>query len=53
MAPAQRVTFIGSGGDPLAARLDLPPGPPRAYALFAHCFTCCLAVCVLTSSLRN
>jgi putative redox protein len=26
----------------LAARLDLPipPGKPRAYALFAHCFTC-------------
>jgi uncharacterized OsmC-like protein/alpha-beta hydrolase superfamily lysophospholipase len=40
MAPAQRITFIGSGGDPLAARLDLPLGPPRAYALFAHCFTC-------------
>jgi putative redox protein len=24
----------------LAARLDLPDGPPRAFALFAHCFTC-------------
>ena len=25
----------------LAARLDLPPkGEPRAYAVFAHCFTC-------------
>jgi uncharacterized protein len=24
----------------LAARLDLPVGPPRAQALFAHCFTC-------------
>jgi putative redox protein len=21
-------------------RLDLPDGPPQAYALFAHCFTC-------------
>ena len=36
----QRVTFTGSGGDLLAARLDLPAGPPRAFALFAHCFTC-------------
>ncbi|OGX86725.1 bifunctional alpha/beta hydrolase/OsmC family protein [Hymenobacter glacialis] len=29
-------------GEQLAARLDLPPGGavPRAYALFAHCFTC-------------
>jgi putative redox protein len=35
-----RVTFTGSQGDRLAARLDLPAGPPRAYALFAHCFTC-------------
>src|SRR5512144_3398624 len=24
----------------LAARLDLPEGRPRAFALFAHCFTC-------------
>jgi putative redox protein len=37
---ALRVTFPGSSGDELAARLDLPPGPVRAYALFAHCFTC-------------
>src|SRR3982750_214213 len=40
MALIQRVTFPGSSGDPLAARLDLPPGPIRSYALFAHCFTC-------------
>ena len=24
----------------LDARLELPAGPPRAYALFAHCFSC-------------
>jgi len=35
-----RVTFAGSLGAELAARLDLPMGPVRAYALFAHCFTC-------------
>src|SRR3954466_9791971 len=35
-----RATFKGSGGDELAARIDLPLGPIRAYALFAHCFTC-------------
>ncbi len=40
MAQAQRITFPGSSGDLLAARLDLPAGPVRAYALFAHCFTC-------------
>lgn len=40
MAAAQRVTFPGANGHELAARLDLPAGQPRAYALFAHCFTC-------------
>ena len=41
---AKRITFPGHNGQNLAARLDLPaPGPQhaaRAYALFAHCFTC-------------
>jgi uncharacterized OsmC-like protein/alpha/beta superfamily hydrolase len=39
-ARIERVTFRGSRGADLAARLDLPAGPPRAFALFAHCFTC-------------
>ena len=39
-ARVERVTFPRSQGHQLAARLDLPAGPPRAYALFAHCFTC-------------
>ncbi|MGH8649104.1 MAG: alpha/beta fold hydrolase, partial [Burkholderiales bacterium] len=34
------VRFPGSLGAQLAARLDLPPGRPAAFALFAHCFTC-------------
>ena len=38
---SQAVSFPGVAGNALAARLDLPSGtPPRAYALFAHCFTC-------------
>jgi putative redox protein len=41
MAPSSRpVSFPGAFGTTLAARLDLPAGPPLAYALFAHCFTC-------------
>jgi uncharacterized OsmC-like protein/alpha/beta superfamily hydrolase len=36
----EKITFQGSQGDALAARLDLPVGEPRAFALFAHCFTC-------------
>jgi uncharacterized OsmC-like protein/alpha-beta hydrolase superfamily lysophospholipase len=35
-----RATFKGSGGAELSARLDLPAAPVRAFALFAHCFTC-------------
>lgn len=35
-----RITFTGSQGEELAARLDLPPTQPKAYVLFAHCFTC-------------
>jgi putative redox protein len=36
----ERFEFPSAEGHPLAARLDLPAGPVRAYALFAHCFTC-------------
>ncbi len=38
--PTQKLTFTGSGGALLAARLDLPESEPLAYAIFAHCFTC-------------
>jgi putative redox protein len=38
--PSLKVAFPGSAGAALAARLDLPDSAPRAYALFAHCFTC-------------
>lgn len=36
----ERITFPGSQGASLAARLDVPAGPPAAFAVFAHCFTC-------------
>lgn len=39
MPKTERLEFEGSAGR-LAARLDLPAGDPRAFALFAHCFTC-------------
>jgi putative redox protein len=35
-----RATFKGSSGEELSARIDLPAGPIRAFALFAHCFAC-------------
>jgi uncharacterized OsmC-like protein/alpha-beta hydrolase superfamily lysophospholipase len=38
--PAERFDFTNAHGQRLAALLDNPVGEPRAYALFAHCFTC-------------
>jgi putative redox protein len=38
---SKAVSFSGAGGHALSARLDIPSAAaPRAYALFAHCFTC-------------
>jgi uncharacterized OsmC-like protein/alpha-beta hydrolase superfamily lysophospholipase len=39
-ARSEKITFANPAGEELAARLDLPDGPPGAFALFAHCFTC-------------
>lgn len=40
MAQSERIEFTGSQGDVLAARLERPAGPARAFAIFAHCFSC-------------
>lgn len=40
MAGVQKITFTGSKGETLAARMDMPAGLIRATAIFAHCFTC-------------
>ncbi len=41
MRPADAVfQFPNSDGQRLAGRLEWPLGTPRAFALFAHCFTC-------------
>ncbi|OFA03039.1 S9 family peptidase [Duganella sp. HH101] len=37
---SERLEFPGADGQKLAARLDKPMGEIKAYALFAHCFTC-------------
>jgi uncharacterized OsmC-like protein/pimeloyl-ACP methyl ester carboxylesterase len=36
----RKTEFTSLSGEKLAAALELPRGRPRAYALFAHCFTC-------------
>src|SRR5215813_1716902 len=38
--PSERFDFPNAEGQTLAALLDRPTRPPRAHALFAHCFTC-------------
>ena len=37
---SKKVEFAGSTGETLSAKIDLPENTPKAYALFAHCFTC-------------
>ncbi len=36
----ETVTFPGATGHILSGRLEHPSGAPRAWAVFAHCFTC-------------
>ncbi|HEY6254236.1 MAG TPA: bifunctional alpha/beta hydrolase/OsmC family protein [Xanthobacteraceae bacterium] len=38
--PAEPFDFFNAEGERLAGLLDNPAGEARAYALFAHCFTC-------------
>ncbi len=40
MSRIEKLTFSNEHGQQLSARLDMPDGEPRAYALLAHCFTC-------------
>lgn len=35
-----KAEFESQSGAKLAARIDAPEGPARAWALFAHCFSC-------------
>ena len=39
-ATSQPFFFPNRAGEKLAANLELPSARPRAFALFAHCFTC-------------
>jgi len=39
-ARREKAEFDNGRGQRLAGMLELPEGEPRAYALFAHCFTC-------------
>jgi len=36
----ERIEFVGPAGQQLVGTINQPPGPVRATAVFAHCFTC-------------
>lgn len=37
---SDRVEFSNASGDTLSGVIETPADPPRAWAVFAHCFTC-------------
>lgn len=37
---SKKIEFTGSTGETLSAKIDFPESTPKAFALFAHCFTC-------------
>lgn len=44
----RKFDFSNSEGQMLSGRLELPLGVPKAYAIFAHCFTCSKNVAAAT-----
>jgi len=47
-----KTSFIGSRGNRLDARLDLPEGKPKTFVIFSHCFTCTKEVITVHRSSR-
>jgi putative redox protein len=47
-----KTSFIGSHGNQLDARLDLPEGKPKAFVIFSHCFTCTKEIITVHRSSR-
>ncbi len=50
--PTTTFDFTNSAGQKLSGRLELPAGAVRAYAVFAHCFTCSKNVAAATRVAR-
>jgi uncharacterized OsmC-like protein/esterase/lipase len=51
-----KFNFPNTNGEILAGKLELPVGTPKAFALFAHCFTCSkdfVASSVISKSLAD
>ncbi len=49
----KNLSFPSADGHQLAAILDLPDAPARAFALFAHCFTCSKNLKAVTSIAKS
>lgn len=43
---ATGISFAGPHGVPLSARIDQPPGQPRAWALLVHGYTCSMDLAI-------
>ena len=51
--PSEKVTFSNSNGHDLSGRLETPAFQPKAYALFAHCFSCSKDIAAATRVSRS
>lgn len=49
---SKKIVFANKENVDLSARLELPDGEPRAYAIFAHCFTCSKDIAAATRIAR-
>ncbi len=45
--------FTNKSGETLSGRIEMPVGTPRAYAIFAHCFTCTKNISAAATIARN
>jgi alpha/beta superfamily hydrolase len=53
MTRSTQIKFLGALGDEITGLLDLPDGEPRAFGIFAHCFTCSKNVRVVPEIARQ
>lgn len=51
--PSSRYQFRNSEGQTLSGRLEMPVATPKAFVLFAHCFTCTSKVKAATHISRS
>jgi len=50
---SEKFDFNNSNGETLSGKLELPEGSPKAFAVFAHCFTCSKSILAATRIPRS